>query len=129
MRIAGLLEPKDAGRPFGWKVSSALAITFVFTKDSFLAEIADQVNGYSEGYDILEKEQAQKAHVPHAVSPGNGNNRTGGSEDHRASYKEHERYDESTYNTGFRSHIACDNQYRCSDLGKTNDIGADIRAE
>ena len=103
------------------KVSSALAITFVFTNDSLFAEIADQINGYSERYDILEKEQAQKAHVPHTVDPGNGNNRTRGSDDHSAGYEEHERYDESAYNTCFRSHIACDNQYRCSDLGKADD--------
>ena len=111
------------------KVSSALAITFVFTNDSLFAEIADQINGYSERYDILEKEQAQKAHVPHTVNPGNGNNRTGGSDDHSAGYKEHERYDQSAYNADFRSHIADDNQYRCSDLGKADDIGADIRTE
>jgi len=59
-------------------------------KDSFFAEIADQVKGYPERYDILEKEQAQKAQVPHTVNPGNGNNRAGGSYDHSAGYKEHE---------------------------------------
>ena len=94
-----------------------------------MAEVADQVKGYSERYDILEKEQAQKAHVPHTVNPGNGNNRTGGSDDHSAGYKEHECHDESAYDPGFRFHIACCNQYRCSDLGKADDIGADIRAE
>ena len=69
------------------------------------------------------------AGTAHTVNPGNGNNRTGGSDDHSAGYKEHERDDESAYDPGFRSHIACGNQYRCSDLGKADDIGADIRAE
>jgi hypothetical protein len=58
---ADLLELKDAGRPFSWKVSSALAITLVFTNDSFFAEIADQVNGCSERDYVLEKKQAQEA--------------------------------------------------------------------
>jgi hypothetical protein len=42
-----------------------------------LAEVADQVKGHSQRYYILEKEQAKKAHVPHTVNPGHGNNRTG----------------------------------------------------
>ncbi len=103
-------------------------MTLIFRKDGFSAEVADQVKAYSERYDILEKEQAQKAHVPHMVNSRNGNNRTGGSYDHSAGYKEHECPDQSAYDTGFRLHIACDMQYRCSELGKADDIGADIRA-
>ena len=101
----------------------------MFGKDGFLAEVADQVNGCSERDYVLEKKQVQEAHVFHTVNPGNGNDRSGGSDDHSAGYKEHERYDQSTYDAGFRSHIADDNQYPCSDLGKADDIGADIRAE
>ena len=94
---------------------------------AFWTEVADQVKGYPERYDILEKEQAQKAHVPHTVNPGNGNNRTRGSDDHSAGYKEHKCSDESAYDAGFRLHIASDYQDRCGDLGKADDIGADIR--
>ena len=111
------------------KVSSVLVIDFDLPKGWLSAEVADQVKAYSERYDILEKEQAQKTHVPHMVNSRNGNNRTGGSYDHSAGYKEHECPDESAYDTGFRPHIACYNQYRCSELGKADDIGADLRAE
>jgi hypothetical protein len=40
-------------------VSSALVIHFVFRQDGLFPEIADQVKGCPERYDILEKEQAQ----------------------------------------------------------------------
>jgi hypothetical protein len=82
------------------------------------AKVADQVRACSERYDVLEKEQAQKTHVPHVVNSRNGNNRTGVSYDHRAGCKEHECSDESTYDPGFGLDIACDKQYRCSDLAR-----------
>src|SRR5262249_22278868 len=41
----------------------------------------------------------------------------------------HECCDESAYDTGRRPEIACENQYGGSDLGETNDVGSDIRAE
>src|SRR5216684_4042028 len=110
-------------------VRSSLLLTLIFRKNGFSAEVADQVKACSERYDILEKEQAQIAHEPHMVNSRNGNNRAGGSYDHSAGYKEHECSDESADDTGFRLHIACDKQYRCSNLGKADDIGADIRAE
>src|SRR4029453_15466757 len=47
----------------------------IFGKDGFFSEVADQVKGHSQRYYILEKEQAKKAHVPHNVNPGHGNNR------------------------------------------------------
>jgi hypothetical protein len=56
-------------------------------KDSFLAEIADQVKGDAEGYDILEKKQAQETHVSHPV---NGDNRAWGGYEHSAGCKEHD---------------------------------------
>ena len=37
---------------------------FVFGKDRSLAEIGDQVKACPEGYNILEKKQAQETHVP-----------------------------------------------------------------
>src|SRR5260370_29110296 len=73
----------------------------------FSAEVADQVKACSERYDILEKEQAQKAHVPHVVNSRNGNNRTRGSYDHSAGCKEHECSDESAYDTASTLHIDC----------------------
>jgi hypothetical protein len=48
-------------------VSSALIIRCVFRQDSPFPEIADQVKRCPEGYDILEKEQPQEAHIPHPV--------------------------------------------------------------
>jgi hypothetical protein len=113
-----------------WRFPGAIQqfqlVAFAFGKDRFLAEIADQVKGYPEGYDILKEEQAQKAHVPYPV---NKSSRAWGSYDHSAGCEEHARRDEPAYDTGFRLQIACDNQYGGSDLGKADDIGADIRAE
>ena len=54
-------------------------LNLIFRKNGFSAEVANQIKRYSERYDILEKEQAQKTHVPHTVNSRNGNNRTGGS--------------------------------------------------
>ena len=70
-----------------WTFCSSLAH---LGTDSLLAEIADQVKGHPEGYDILEKEQAQKTHVPHVPYPVNGNNRAWGGYYHSAGYKEHD---------------------------------------
>jgi hypothetical protein len=72
--------------------------------------MADQVKGHSEGYDILEKEQAQKTHVPHPVNPRYGNNRTRGRYNHSAGCKEHDRCDEPSYDAGNGAKIARDNQ-------------------
>ena len=77
-----------------WLLVEEHVLAFVFGKDSLLAEIADQVKGHSEGYDILEKEQAQKAHISHPVNPRYGNNRAGGCHEHSTGCKEHDRCDE-----------------------------------
>lgn len=76
---------------FRREISAITRILAHLENDSFLAEIADQVKGYSEGYDILEQKQAQITHVPHSVNPWYGNNRAGGSYDHSAGRKEHDR--------------------------------------
>ena len=73
---------------------------FVFGENGFSAEITDQIKGCAERYDILEKKQTQKAHVPHVPYPGDRNNRARGSYDHGAGYKEHECCDEAAYNAG-----------------------------
>src|SRR5580658_9593987 len=105
------------------KISCALPSAFVFGEDSFLAEIADQVRGYAEGYDILEKEESQKAHVSHPVNTGDGDNRARGSYDHSAGCEEHARCDEPAYDARFRAEIACDDQYGSSNLGEADYIG------
>src|ERR1043166_342027 len=66
------------------KVSSALVICLCFGKNSFPAEIADEVERHAERYDVLEKEQAQKTHVPHVGDALNGNNGARRSYDHSA---------------------------------------------
>ncbi len=85
-------------------------LVFVFAKDRFSAEIADQVKRYSQWYDVLEKEQTQKTHVPHVAYPGDGDNRPGGSNHHSAGCKKHDRRDETAYDTGSRAEIAYDDQ-------------------
>jgi hypothetical protein len=89
----------------------------VFGRDRLFAEAADQVKGYAEGYDILEKEQTQKAHVPYPV---NANGRSGCSYDHAAGCKEHDARNETAQDASFRVQIACDKQYGGSDLGKAD---------
>ena len=89
-------------------------------EDSSLTEIADQVKGYSEGYDIFEEEQPQKTHVPHVAYPVNGNDRVRGRYDHRAGYKKHDAHDEPPYYAGLRLQIARDHQYGGSNLGKAD---------
>jgi hypothetical protein len=69
-------------------------LSVVLGKDRLLAKIAGQVKAHSEGYDVLEKEQAQKAHVLHPVNPGYGNNRAGSAHDHGAGCKEDDDPDE-----------------------------------
>jgi hypothetical protein len=83
-------------------------LAFVFERDRFLAEIADEVKGYPEGYDILKKKQAQETHVLHPV---NTDNRAGGSYDHSAGCKKHDRCNEPAYDTCLWPQISCDNQY------------------
>src|SRR5689334_5757377 len=78
----------------------------VFKNDRPVAEIADQIERYPERYDVLEKKQAQKTHVPHVPDSVNGDNRARGSYNHSAGYKEHKRCDESAYDTGFGPEIA-----------------------
>jgi hypothetical protein len=100
-----------------WRIPGAIQqlllfqlVAFVFGKDRFLAEIAAQIKRYAEGYDILEKEETQITHVPHPVNPRYGNNRAGGSYDHSAGCKEHDRRDERSYDAGIGAKIARDNQ-------------------
>jgi hypothetical protein len=78
--------------------------------DSFPAEVAYEVKGYSEGYDVLEKKQSQKTHIPHVAYSRNGDDRTRGRYDHRAGDKEHDRSDKSPHDTGLGPDIAYANQ-------------------
>ena len=94
--------------------------------DSLFAEIADQVKGCTQGYDILEKEQAQKTHVAYSIDRNNG---AGGSNYHRTGNKEHDCCDEPPRDTGLRFEIAGKNQYGGSNFGKPDQIGADISTE
>ncbi len=97
-----------------WRFPGAIQqfqlVAFAFGKDRFLAEIAAQVKRYPEGYDILEEEATQITHVPHPVNPRYGNNRAGGSYDHSAGCKEHDRRDERSYDASLGAKIARDNQ-------------------
>lgn len=68
----------------------------VFRNNSFLAERAYEVKGCPERYDVLEKEQSQKAHIPHVAYALNGNDRPRGRYDHSAGGKEHGRRDKSS---------------------------------
>ena len=80
-------------------------------KDRLPPKIADQVEGYPEGYDILEEKQDQKAHVSHPVIR---NNRARGGYDHSAGCKEHRRCDDPAYGL----QIAYDDQCGGNDLGE-----------
>ena len=104
-------------------------ISFVLGKDCLLAKIADQIKRNSEGYDILEKEQTQKAHVSHPVNLRYGNNRAGGSHDHGAGCEEDDNPDEPSYDAGLGSKIARDNQDGGKPLGKADKVRSDIRTE
>ena len=82
--------------------------------------MAYEVKGYPEGYDILEKKQSQKTHIPHIAYSRNGNDRAGGRYQHGAGGQEHGRRDKSPYDTGFRLQIAYADQDGSSPLGKTD---------
>ena len=92
----------------------------VWPDSSFLAEIADQGEGHAEGYDVLEKKQAQETHVPHVPYALDGNNCVWGGYDHSTGCKEHDHCDEPADDTGFRFYIAYDHQYGGRNLRKTD---------
>ena len=95
-----ILHQESNSLSHGWKAvgASSLVVRYkqndlsqllrpIFRTYGFIAEVPDQVKGYSERYEILKKEQAQETHVTHVVNSGNGNNLTGGGYDHSAGYE------------------------------------------